>query len=316
MLLQVFFLLMSFVILYFGAEWTLNSAEKVGEVFDLSPLVIGLLIIGFGTSLPELFVSHIAASSNHPEIALGNVVGSNVANLFLILGLTGLLVPLHVYKIEFRQQIYFHLALTAALAIVLSFNFLTPWSTLGLSIFFILYIYLSYKKMTKERVKAPKKVGLVEIPAKSKRKPVSPLEFLKLLIGFALLWAGGKLLVESGSKLGVMWGLSEYVISAFIVALGTSFPELVTAFFACYKKKDTDLILGNIIGSNVFNVAFVLSSLGFYNIELKPDFTVELIFLFVASLVLLGLAVKKMNFYRVTGVFFLICYFGIVCYWL
>ncbi|TDJ04404.1 MAG: calcium/sodium antiporter [Deltaproteobacteria bacterium] len=316
MLLQVLILLLSFVILYFGAEWTLNSAEKVGEYFDLSPLVIGLLIIGFGTSLPELFVSHIAVMSGHPEIALGNVVGSNVANLFLILGLSGIFVPLHVYKIEFRQQIFFHLALTAGLAVVLSMDFLTPWSTLGLSIFFIFYIYMSYKKMAEQRVKVPTKIGLVEIPPKSKRKPVSLAEFFKLLMGFTLLWAGGKLLVESGSKLGLMWGLSEYVISAVIVALGTSFPELVTAFFACYKKKDTDLILGNIIGSNVFNVAFVLGSLGFYNIELKPDFKIELILLFIGSFVLLGLAVKKMNFFRVTGVFFLLCYLGMVCYWL
>jgi len=316
MLLQVLFLLLSFVILYFGAEWTLNSAEKVGEFFDLSPLVIGLLIIGFGTSLPELFVSHIAAMSGHPEIALGNVVGSNVANLFLILGLSGILVPLHVFKVEFRQQIFFHLALTAALAIVLSQNYLTPWSALGLGVFFVLYIYLSYKQMTKSRVKAPAKVGLVDIPPISKRKPVSPVEFLKLIFGFTLLWAGGKLLVESGSKLGMMWGLSDYVISAVVVALGTSFPELVTAFFACYKKKDTDLILGNIIGSNVFNVAFVLGSLSFYNIELIPDFKVEIIALFVGSLVLLGLAMRKMNFFKVAGVFFLICYAGMVYYWL
>jgi len=304
------------VVLYFGAEWTLNSAEKVGEFFDLSPLVIGLLIIGFGTSLPELFVSHIAALSNHPEMALGNVVGSNVANLFLILGFTGLFVPLHVYKVEFRQQIFFHLALTIGLAIVLAQSFLTLWSSLGLGVFFVLYIYMSYKKMKGERVKAPIKTALVEIPPKSERKPISPVEVLRLIVGFFLLWAGGKLLVESGSKLGLMWGLSDYAISAVVVALGTSFPELVTAIFACYKKKDTDLILGNIIGSNVFNVTFVLGSLGIYNIQLKPNFSIELIFLFAASLVLLGLALKKMNFFRVTGGLFLVCYLGIVYYWL
>jgi len=316
MLLQVFFLLLSFVVLYFGAEWTLSSAEKVGEFFDLSPLVIGLLIIGFGTSLPELFVSHIAALSGHPEIALGNVVGSNVANLFLILGFSGLLVPLHVFKTEFRQQIYFHLALTAALALVLAQNFLTKWSCLGLSVFFVVYIYLSYKKMTEKKIKAPLQAGMIEIPPKSKRKPVSPMEILKLLGGFTLLWAGGKLLVESGSELGLMWGLSEYVISAFVVALGTSFPEFITASFACYKKKDTDLILGNIIGSNVFNVAFVLGSLGFYNIELKPNFSVEIVVLFIGSLVLLGLALQKLNFYKTTGLFFLSCYIGMVYFWL
>lgn len=316
MLLQIFFLILSFIVLYFGAEWTLNSAEKVGEFFDLSPLVIGLLIIGFGTSLPEFFVSHIAALSGHPEIALGNVVGSNVANLFLILGISGLLVPLHVFKIEFRQQIFFHLSLTAALAIVLAQDFLTPWSSLGLFIFFIMYVYMSYKKMMQHKVTVPSEIGIVEIPPKSKRKPVSPVEFLRLIVGFVFLWGGGKLLVESGSKLGLMWGLSEYVISSFIVALGTSFPELITALFACYKKKDTDLILGNIIGSNVFNVAFVLGSLGFYNIELKPNFGMEMMILFTGSLVLLGLALRKMNFFRTTGIFFLACYVGVVFYWL
>jgi cation:H+ antiporter len=316
MLIQVLLLLISFLILYYGAEWTLNSAEKIGEYAKLSPLVIGLLIIGFGTSLPELFVSHIAAASNEGDIALGNIVGSNVANLFLILGVSGLITPLSVAKKEFEKQTIFHLLITLALAITITQDNITLWTTLGLTIFFVAYIYFSYKAMTQKRLGKSIETAMVDIPRVSERTPISPWEFVRLIIGFFMLWAGSKILVQSGSKLGEIWGLSTYIISAFVVALGTSFPELITALFACIKKKDTDLILGNIIGSNIFNVSFVLSGLGLYNLPVRLNATYELIFLVIGSLILLGLSLTKKNFHRAFGLVFLTFYGVVVSLWL
>ena len=304
--LQFGYLILSLVILYFGAEFALDSAEKVGKFFGLSPLVIGLVIVGFGTSLPEFFVSQISCWEGHPEIALGNIVGSNLANLFLIMGVSGLLTELHLSKPEMKEQMVWHLVLTGLLILVLSrpeYNYL---SASLLAAFFVTYMVKTYRKMKKDK--------LSEEPDPN-REPLSGLIVLKLLAGFTFLYGGGELLVSSGSKLGKLLGVSEYVISAIFVAFGTSLPELITALLACWKKKDTDLITGNIIGSNIFNVAFVLASLGGYNIALAKSFSAEMMALSAAAVFLLALTLFKRDFFKLSGAAFLASYCGIVYYW-
>ena len=300
---QSLLLVLSLVILYFGAEFALNGAEKVGKYFGLSPLVIGLVIVGFGTSLPELFVSQISCWGGHPEIALGNIVGSNIANLFLIMGVSGLLTELHLSKEEMKEQMVWHLVLTLLLIFVLTRSEFSLPSASLLAAFFFTYMFKTYRKMKKDKISEE---------ADPDRGSLSFLIVGKLILGFGLLYGGGELLVSSGSKLGRLLGVQEYVISAIFVAFGTSLPELITALIACWKKKDADLITGNIIGSNIFNVAFVLASLGGYTITYGRTFSFEIAILLGASLFLLLLATMRKNFYRLSGGLFLLIYAGVI----
>ena len=146
-------------------------------------------------------------------------------------------------------------------------------------------------------------------------KELKFIDGILLVLGFALLYGGGDLLVYSGTNLGKSLGISTYVISAVFLAFGTSFPELMTAMLACYKKKNTDLITGNIIGSNIFNVAFVMTSIYPYKITYGRDYKIELLIIGGAALYLFILSAMKKNFTRISGVLFCVCYIGIVWYW-
>ncbi|MCK5883870.1 MAG: calcium/sodium antiporter [Bacteriovoracaceae bacterium] len=308
MVVQALLLALSIVVLYIGAETALNSAEKIGKFYKLPPLVIGLLIVGFGTSLPEFFVSQIACLNDHSPIALGNIVGSNIANLFLILGVAGILAPLKINSKSLKCQFSIHLLLTILMTVVLLQKELYVLSAVALGGFFVFYLYYTFVRMQKHN----DGIEVDDDPIDH----LSPITFIKLIAGFAFLYIGGELLVSSGSKLGESWGIPEYVISAIFIAFGTSFPELVTSLVACFKRKHTDLIVGNVIGSNVFNVAMVLGSLGGYKVMITQSFVVEQVVLIMAAVFLLALAYAGKLFHRFAGVFFICCYLGMVFHWI
>lgn len=241
MLVQVAILVLAIVALYFGAEFALDAAEKVGLYFGMSPLVIGLLLIGFGTSLPEFFVSQIACFKGEPGMALGNIVGSNIANLFLIMGVSGIIAPLYILQKEIKRQMWLHLLLTSLLAFVVFYLGVTPLATIILGLFFMGYLWDTFREMRKGRELRNSDND------EDNLEKLEVMTFVKLMAGFVLLYFGGDFLVSSGSQIGVLMGVPSYVISAVFVAFGTSFPELVTALIACWKGKNTDLIIGNII---------------------------------------------------------------------
>lgn len=315
MLLSLGFILAAIVILYFGAEITLESAEKVGKRLGLSPLTIGMLLVGFGTSLPEFFVGHIAGIRGQPGIAMGSLIGSNIANMFLILGVCGLFARLNVQGKSLREHLFVHLALAFVLTFVLnqtSLNLLTASPLLALLLLYLFFIYKDMKRMKSQKESAT----LVEDPAAPKEKSDTPILVLKMNFGFGLLYVGGELLVKGGTDFGTAIGISEYIISAIFIAFGTSFPELVTAVMAAYKKKDTDIIIGNIVGSNLFNCAFIMGSLGIYEFGITQSFKWELIALFIGSAILLLLNFIKRDLYRLTSVIYLALYGASVAHWL
>lgn len=317
MLLQAVLLIFSIVLLYYGADFVLHAAEKIGLYLGLSPLVIGLVIVGFGTSLPEFFVSQMASFRGESGIALGNIVGSNIANLFLILGVSGVMTTLNILRKDIKIQFILHLILTILLSFSLLQDRMYWWSSGMLALFFVFYMWHTFKEMSNQKnlARIEKKLE-EEIHEDIHHVHIGIFDWLKLAGGFVLLFAGGELLVRSGSELGRLAGISTYVISAVFVAFGTSFPEFITAVLACLKKKDTDIITGNIIGSNIFNVAFVLSSLGFYNIQIEKSFAPEIIVLLFASVFLLALTFIRKNFSLPAGVLFLATYAGIVYSWI
>lgn len=308
---QFIYFIFSIWALYWGAELALDAAEKIGLYFGMSPLVIGLILIGFGTSLPELFVSHLAVDKGESSIAIGNIIGSNVANIFLILGVSSLLAPLVISTKEIFVQLLIHLALTSLLAVIAFTTGFTQLSSALLLAFFISYLSFTFYDMMKSR----KKKKQLEQEAE-KVVSLGLMIYLKLLGGFSLLFIGGELIVTSGTAIGKHFGISTYVISAIFMALGTSFPELITAIIACSKKKDTDLITGNIIGSNIFNVALVLGSVGIYAPLEKVTINVEMYLLITVSILFLILYFLKQNIGKIIGIIFLSTYTFAVYHWI
>ena len=301
MLLQVFYFILSIVGLYFGAELSLESSERVGKAWRLSPLLIGMFIVGFGTSLPEFFVSQLACYRGVHSMAIGNIIGSNIANVFLILGVSSIFYSLGLEGKEINKQFYFHLILALLMGGVFFFGKISIIVTILMSLFMAIYFYLNLGG---------------DVDDNQEKTEVDKLDYLKIIIGFAMLYGSGELLVYSGSFIGRQWGVSEFAISAIFVAFGTSFPELVTALVASFKKKDTEIIIGNVIGSNIFNGAFVLGSIGFYDFKLESNYFKELLTLLIISLVFLSFNKLKIRISKKVSILFLCTYGAFVYLWL
>lgn len=312
MLLSILFILVAIVLLYYGAEFSLDASEVIGQILGLSPLAVGMLLIGFGTSLPEFFVGHIAGIKGESGIALGSLVGSNIANIFLILGVSGFIARLSTSGESLREHLFVHLLLCVALFFVLSQSTLTLLTAIPLLMVLCTYLFFIYKDMARSKERAR---GSEAKTFSIKKRQAAMLSF-KLILGFLFLYIGGELLVKGGSDLGVSAGVDTYIISSIFIAFGTSFPELVTAIMAALKKKDTDIIIGNIIGSNVFNCAFILGSLGIYEFSISSEYRVELYTLLGGALFLLVLTFFKKGFHRISSVLFLATYLFVIGSWL
>lgn len=298
---DILWLLLSFVLLIVGAELSLDGAEKVGKKFGLSPMAIGVFLLAFGTSLPELAVSHIAMGKQASQVALGNIVGSNLCNSFFILGLLALIKPLPEFTVKNLSQYLWHLALSVILGGVVFFSSGLSWGVGVLLLsFFLLYTFKTLKNYCRE-----------EFCADSCGK-LSHLSFSlsKALLGFIFLLWGGNLLIETIQDLSVKLEIPQYVMSVLIVALGTSLPELVTSLYALWKKKNTQLIVGNIIGSNIFNVAMILGSISFYEKTPWPALQLEIILLILLALFFVLLVFFKRVLSRTQGIFMVLIYLG------
>lgn len=306
MILPTLLLVVSIVVLYYGAEFSLDASEKVGKKLGLSPLMVGMLLIGFGTSLPELFVGHIAGLQNKVGIAIGSLVGSNIANMCLILGISGFFTSMHLSHKSIKDQLVLHLILGFVLFFVLtreSLNFLTALPLLILCGVYLYYLLLDMRKDRHMHEGKNEHFNAGEI-------------LVKLVGGFGMLYIGGELLVKSGTDLCLQLGISEYIVSAIFIAFGTSFPELVTSIMAAVKKKETDMIVGNIVGSNMFNCAFILGSLGVYNFEMVGTYYFEIAILIFGALGLLILSLLKKEFGKISGGLYLVSYLTVVAHWL
>ena len=303
MFLAIVFIIAAVVFLYFGAELALSASEVIGNKLRLPPLVIGMVLIGLGTSLPELFVAHIAALEGKTAIAAGTLVGSNIANMLLILGLGGLFMRLSLASKSIRSQLIIHLILSIALVFIFNRGAIDLVSSVILLTICAVYIYFIFKDIKSYKVEIP--------------KDESKMLFiiLKLILGFSMLYVGGELLVKGGVDLCMQLGVSEYIVSSIFIAFGTSFPELVTVLLSIYKRKDTDLIIGNIVGSNLFNCSLILDTLGPYHYTFDANFTFESIGLvFGASFLAFGSIIKR-DFFRTSAFIFLVMYTLVILSW-
>ncbi len=253
MAIQILLLILGFAVLVKGADWLVDGASELARKYKVSDLAIGLTVVAFGTSAPELVVNIFAAYQEHHDIVFGNIIGSNNFNLFIILGIAGLIAPLAVQSSTVWKEIPFSF-IAALLLFVLTAEFvfignsvLTRIDGLVLLIMFGLFLFYVYKQLGND-------------PAKDDL-PHKDFTLLKIwsfiVIGLTGLVLGGKLVVSSAIEMAEALGVSQKIIGLTIVASGTSLPELATSVVAAVKKNN-DIAVGNIIGSNIFNIFLIL----------------------------------------------------------
>lgn len=260
-LMNYLWLLIGLVVLMLGAELLVRGAVALAELAKISPLVIGLTVLAFGTSAPELAVSAVSSLEGEAEIAFGNVVGSNIVNLLLILGLSAAIVPLSVSKRLLRVDVpIMVVASFAAWVAAMNGTISRLEGVAMLAAFFIYNAWLLHSTARDKRVAKAAAAELGET-ADSDKVPISKfvLNALLVLIGLGLLVVGAQLLVDSATNIARAIGVSDVVIGLTIVAIGTSLPELATSLAAAIKG-ERDMAVGNVVGSNLFNLLLVLST--------------------------------------------------------
>ena len=243
------------VAIVLGADNLVGGSAAIARRFGISDFVIGAIIVGIGTSFPELIVSCIGAFEGKVDVAIGNVVGSNIFNILGILGITALIHPVMVK----RENIRFELPLcigVSVLATLLAFNFfngnpvtINSIDGIILLLLFITFIYISF-------VRDRKKAAIAE-PSHEEKPQKLPVAIIRTIGGLAVLITGCHFFVESAVTVATAWGVNEAFISITLIACGTSLPEMA-ASVAAAAKRNTDLALGNIVGSNIFNITFIL----------------------------------------------------------
>ena len=254
MWISILLLLVGLALVVFGADYLVDGASGIARRFGLSEFIIGLTIVGMGTSAPEMVVSFIGAAQGNADIAIGNVVGSNIMNTLLILGVTALILPMGITSSNKKQDIPVNILITVLLILLGLEKTLFGFGTDGLNavdggillLCFILYMWKSFRQ--KEETPSQEEAA--------KQHPVW-LSLLMVAGGIAGLAFGGRLFVNSATDLARAMGVSDKFIAVTILAGGTSMPELATCVAAAVKKKG-QLALGNIIGSNVFNILLIL----------------------------------------------------------
>lgn len=275
MTVQILLLILGFGILVKGADWLVDGASELARKYKISDLAIGLTVVAFGTSAPELIVNVFAAYQGHHDIVFGNIIGSNNFNLFIILGISGLIVPLAVQSSTVWKEIPFSLGAAVLLFILTSGVFFAGNNVLSradgmiLLVMFALFLYYVYKQLGNDKAQD-------NLPHKN----FTPLKIWSyILIGLAGLVLGGKLVVSSAIVMAEALGVSQKIIGLTIVAAGTSLPELATSVVAAIKKNN-DIAVGNIIGSNIFNIFLILGVSSLVNpVVYSPAFDADLLML-------------------------------------
>jgi cation:H+ antiporter len=311
MILNIFLFCLGITLLYLGSEWMVKGAASLALSFSIRPIVVGLTVVAFATSAPELLVSLIAAVKGYSGVSLGNILGSNVANIGLVLGASALVRSLAVDKKLVRREIPFMIGVSGLFWLVC----LDGWIgrvdgtvlLAGLAFFLILGIMTAKKR---ENTKD-------EVPVQ-KGKSVLWYIFL-ILIGMGGLVAGAHLVVNSAIFIARQLGLSEVFIGLSIVAVGTSLPELATSVVAG-ARGEHGISIGNVVGSNVFNVCMVIGTVGLFN-PMSVDMGLmrfEFPAMFLLSLILLVFSRTGFTLSRVKGLFFILSFFLFIglSYWL
>ena len=299
LLLQFFFLVLGFVMLVKGADWFVDGAAGIADKFGIPQLVIGLTIVAMGTSAPEAAVSIASALKGNAGITIGNVVGSNIMNILVILGITAVITTIAVAKSTVRIEMPYMLLITA-LMMVFGYTGGTINFVEGILLWVAFIVYLVYLfRMAMKNKEA--------VEEDEEKKPVWML-ILLAVVGVVLVVKGSDVTVDAATKIAQAAGLTERIIGLTIVAFGTSLPELVTSVSAARKGK-ADIAIGNIVGSNIFNILFVVGTTALITpVIFEKTFMIDSV-IAIAAGVLLWLGVfKDQKLKRPVGIVMLISY--------
>lgn len=292
------------VALYFGAEWLLRGAVSLSRKLEIPTLLVSLVIVGFGTSLPELLVSLRAAFGGSSDIAIGNVVGSNIANILLILGVSAVIFPISGWNASVRRDAI--MMLVAAVLTLGLVQFGIIGRLMGAGMVLLLAAYLAF---TYAREKAdPAEAALKEVEGE---KLPWPRTGALIATGLATLFVGAEFLIRGATSVARDFGISEAVIGLTVVAVGTSLPELATGISASLKRH-SDIMIGNVVGSNIFNILCILGITALVlPIHVAPRFAVQDVPVMVIATLLLSFALfKARQIGRLAGIVMLVVYGG------
>ncbi len=311
--LQMLFLVVGFTLLIKGADWFVEGASKIADKLGIPQLVIGLTIVAFGTSAPEAAVSITAGISGASvDIAIGNVLGSNILNILVILGISCLICPLAVQKSTKKYEMPFVIFITC-LVLAMGYFDGNIGRIDGIIMLILMILFLVYLVNMAKKGQA----SVEETQGATQEDKIWKL-ILAVIVGGAAIVIGSNVTVNSASQIATHFGMSPRMIGLTIVAFGTSLPELITSTMAAARKK-ADIAIGNIVGSNIFNILFVLAvtatitPLPYKNAT--TNFLIDNIVAVVASVILLiGVCNKKMRLNRVCGVVMLAGYAGYFAY--
>ena len=281
-LIPLLLLAAGFVALILGANWLVNGATSVGIRAKLSPLIIGLTIVAFGTSLPEMIVNVFSCIKGSPGLAIGNIIGSNTMNILLILGVSALVWPIDVSRVSIRRDIPVGFVATLAITLMANYFFTEQSHTINwIEGVILLALGIGYLLLT-----FMKKDPQGESEDAQQAMPWGKT-ILSLVFGIAGLWLGGELVSNNAQILARNWGMSESTIGLTIVATATSLPELITSFVAALKK-NSGIAIGNVLGSNIMNIFIVLGVSALITpLPFEPMMNKQLLILFAANILML-----------------------------
>lgn len=314
---MVYFLfIIGFIFLIKGADLLIEGSTNLAKKFGVSDLIIGLTVVAFGTSLPELIVN-LFAGSESGDLAIGNIVGSNIANILLILGIASIIKPLTVHKNTVYREIVFNIGAAAALTVLVSERLLTQGGFNGLDridgiiliSYFAIFLYYTFGKSNFADKKQRKKAKELNIDM--------PKSIFNIALGGLGLFWGGKWIVSGAVELAGVFGASDALVGLTIVAIGTSLPELAASVIAV-RKNNVDIAVGNAVGSNLFNIFWVLGLSAFVNpLPFSDSIAIDVYIMFLISIGLFLTMVLGKNKHEIAkneGIVFLSLYGAYLVY--
>ncbi|MBC5996590.1 sodium:calcium antiporter [Romboutsia ilealis] len=331
---NIIILLLGFVLLVKGADIFVEGSSTIAKILKIPPLIIGLTIVAFGTSAPEAAVSITAALNGQNGMAMGNVVGSNIFNLLMVVGISGFIKTLYVDKAIISKEFPF-LLLSSILLFVLTFdvslqgtatNILSRGDGLVLLMFFAIFMYSLLKAALNSMNNPSLEETSISFDSVSidynddtlvKEKTNSKVlikNILASIIGIILIILGGNMVVSSASTIASDFGVSDQLIGLTIVSIGTSLPEFVTSIIAAIKG-ESSIALGNVIGSNMFNILFVLgASATISPMSIDPMLFVDALFMIIVTLITYLFAIQKRDINKIESAVLVILYIGYMAY--
>ena len=281
-LIPLLLLIIGFVALIMGANWLVNGATSVGIRAKFSPLIIGLTIVAFGTSLPEMIVNVFSCAKGSPGLAIGNIIGSNTMNILLILGVSAIIWPIDVSRVSIRRDIPVGFVATLAITLMANYMFTGQMRTInwieGIALLLMGFAYLLLTMLKNDPKEETEDVQEAMPWGKT---------ILALIAGIIGLYIGGELVSRNAQILAKSWGMSESTIGLTVVATATSLPELITSIVAALKK-NSGIAIGNVLGSNIMNIFMVLGISAIITpLPFEPIMNKQLMILFAANVLML-----------------------------